>query len=74
MLGGKERLGHFIFSSVCCQKGHRSKVRAIGEFCAACRQIGFQGWGRVVDCPKGIGASMCLCVCVCVCFCVCVCM
>lgn len=43
---GRERLGHFIFSSVHCQKGQRSKVRAIGEFRAACRQIGFQGVGE----------------------------
>lgn len=55
---GRERLGHFIFSSVHCQKGQRSKVRAIGEFRAACRQIGFQGWGRVTDQPGGIGACV----------------
>lgn len=61
---GRERLGHFIFSSVHCQKGQRSKVRAIGEFRAACRQIGFQGWGRIVDRPRGIGACVHLCACV----------
>jgi len=57
----RERLGHFIFSSVHCQKGQRSKVRAIGEFRAACRQIRFQGWGRVADRPRGIGACECMC-------------
>lgn len=57
---GRERLGHFIFSCVHCQKGQRSKVRAIGEFRAACRQIRFQGWGRVTDRPRGIGACVCV--------------
>lgn len=56
LCSGREKLGHFIFSCVRCQKGQRSKVRAIGEFRAACRQIWFQGWGRAGDCPEGIGA------------------
>lgn len=56
----KERLGHFIFSSLCCQKGQRSNVRAIEEFQAACRQIRFRQRGRGRICPKGIGACICV--------------
>lgn len=79
--GRGEKLGHFIFSSVHCQKGQRSKVRAIGEFCAACRQIRFQERGRNANHPGGIGAWMSVLVCIrkyththaSVCMCVCVC-
>lgn len=56
----KERLGHFIFSSLRCQKGQRSNVRAIEEFQAACRQIRFRQRGRGGICPKGIGACICV--------------
>lgn len=68
---GRERLGHFIFSCVHCQKGQRSKVRAIGEFRAACRQIGFQAWGKGRGSPRGIGAYACVCVRVCMYTCRC---
>lgn len=56
----KKSLGHFIFSSVRCQKGQRSNVRVNEEFRAACRQIGFQGRGRVGNSPRAIGASICV--------------